>query len=56
VRNNIFAFGRNHQIQRTRPARELSFAFEQYIVYWTDGPPLSALSIISASRGHDGSQ
>jgi parallel beta-helix repeat protein len=42
VRNNIFAFGRDHQIQRTRPAPELSFTFERNIVYWSEGSLMSA--------------
>jgi parallel beta-helix repeat protein len=42
VRNNIFAFGRDHQIERTRPGAELSFTFERNIIYWTDGNLMSA--------------
>ncbi|MFQ6042753.1 MAG: right-handed parallel beta-helix repeat-containing protein [Candidatus Poribacteria bacterium] len=38
VRNNIFAFGRDSQIQATRPEEHLSFTFEGNIVYWRSGP------------------
>jgi len=38
VRNNIFAFGRGHQIARSRAEEHTSFAFERNIVYWSDGP------------------
>lgn len=37
VRNNIFAFGRDAQIQRSRPEPHLSFTFERNIVYWREG-------------------
>ena len=40
VRNNIFAFAREGQIQRTRPEQHLSFTFEGNIVYWREGPLL----------------
>lgn len=40
VRNNIFAFAREGQIQRTRPEEHLSFTFERNIVYWREGPLL----------------
>ena len=39
VRNNIFAFGRDSQIRRTRVEDHLSFTFEKNLVYW-DGPTL----------------
>jgi hypothetical protein len=38
VRNNIFAFARDSQIQATRPEEHLSFTFERNIVYWRSGP------------------
>jgi len=40
VVNNIFAFAREGQIQRTRPEEHISFFFEGNIVYWFGGPLL----------------
>ena len=40
VRNNIFAFAKVGQIQRTRMEPHLSFTFDHNIVYWTEGPLL----------------
>jgi parallel beta-helix repeat protein len=37
VQNNIFAFGRDAQIQRTRQDTHFSFAFKHNIVYWKQG-------------------
>jgi parallel beta-helix repeat protein len=37
VRNNVFAFSRTDQIQRSRAEPHLSFTFERNIVYWTEG-------------------
>ncbi|MGC9003521.1 MAG: right-handed parallel beta-helix repeat-containing protein [bacterium] len=37
VRNNIFAFGRDAQIQRSRPEEHISFYFQHNIVYWKEG-------------------
>jgi len=37
VRNNIFAFGTEGQIQRSRPEEHLQFTFEGNIVYYTQG-------------------
>jgi len=37
VRNNIFAFARDHQIQRSRPEEHSSFTFERNIVYFDRG-------------------
>jgi hypothetical protein len=41
VWNNIFAFGRDQQIQRTRAEPHLSFSFETNIVYFDSGALLA---------------
>ena len=41
MRNNIFAFGRDAQIQRTRPEPHISFTFEHNIVYFDSGTLLT---------------
>lgn len=40
IRNNIFAFGKKAQIQRSRNEPRLSFVFEQNIVVWDPSAPL----------------
>jgi parallel beta-helix repeat protein len=40
VRNNVFAFAKVGQLQRSRMEPHLSFWFDHNIVYWTDGPLL----------------
>ncbi|MBL9154302.1 MAG: right-handed parallel beta-helix repeat-containing protein [Verrucomicrobiales bacterium] len=40
VRNNLFAFGRKAQIQRSRNEPRLSFIYERNIVLWDPGAPL----------------
>jgi len=40
VRNNIFAFARLGQVQRTREEDHTSFVFERNIVLWREGPLL----------------
>jgi hypothetical protein len=40
-RNNIIAFARDWQIQRSRPEEHISFYFERNIVYWDKGVAFS---------------
>ena len=37
VRNNVFAFARDHQLQRSREEEHSSFTFERNIVYYDEG-------------------
>jgi hypothetical protein len=41
VQNNVFAFGRDQQLQRSRAEPHLSFSFETNIVYFDSGAPLA---------------
>ena len=41
VRNNLFAFARDYQLQRTRPESHLSFSFVTNIVYFDSGSLLT---------------
>jgi len=40
LRNNVFAFAKEHQLQRTRTEPHTSFIFERNIVYWDGAGPL----------------
>ncbi len=42
VRNNIFAFARDHQLQRSRDEPHISFTFETNIVYFDSGVLLAS--------------
>ncbi|MCL5099414.1 MAG: right-handed parallel beta-helix repeat-containing protein, partial [Candidatus Omnitrophica bacterium] len=42
VRNNVFAFGREHQLMRTREEPHLSFLFDHNIVYFDSGSLLGS--------------
>ncbi|MGD0089908.1 MAG: right-handed parallel beta-helix repeat-containing protein [Planctomycetota bacterium] len=42
VRNNIFAFGGEAQLMRSRDEKHLSFTMERNLVYWKDAPLLGS--------------
>jgi hypothetical protein len=42
IRNNIFAFATEHQLQRSRIEQHTSFFFQRNIVYWKTGPLLGS--------------
>lgn len=42
IQNNIFAFGKEGQIIRSREEDHLSFTFQRNIVYWNEGPLLGS--------------
>jgi hypothetical protein len=42
VRNNIFAFSKQYQLQRSRQEPHRSFTFERNIVYWNSGTLLGS--------------
>jgi hypothetical protein len=45
VRNNILAYSMDGQIQRSRAEEHLSFTFSNNIVYWDEGPVVTAGSL-----------
>jgi hypothetical protein len=45
VRNNILAYSMDGQIQRSRAEEHLSFTFSSNIVYWDEGPAITAGSL-----------
>ena len=48
IRNNIFAFGGEAQVMRTREEEHQSFTFQNNIVYWSEAPLLGS----NWSNGH----
>jgi parallel beta-helix repeat protein len=63
LRNNIFAFNREHQLMRTRSEQQVSFTLENNIVYfdqgdllganWADGTFMTRQNLYYDARGKD---
>ena len=51
IENNIFAFSKLQQLQRTRNENHISFTFRKNIVYWDNDSPLFGSNWQGAKRG-----